>query len=103
MSEPIRTLKLADSLFPALRLGKGNTIRTGHRNIALGPLAFESVSGALPPETVDVTSVRHAVVRDLTDREIASNGARDLDHWLAENRMHYPDIDRDTKVTVVSW
>lgn len=92
----MQSLKLADHLFEITRTGaKCATIRRGRRDVALGPLRLESVSGNLEPVDVIVERVSYTAYSALTDEDWAANGRTDL-------RQFYGDL-LDEEMTVVHY
>ena len=100
----MQSLKLADDLFPAvLARTKRNTVRSGRRDIAPGPLAFEPTSGRGDPVVVNVVSVAHQRLRDLTDDQARRDGADTAAELAVAMRRFYPDIGPDDEITVVEF
>ncbi|TJW14443.1 MAG: ASCH domain-containing protein [Mesorhizobium sp.] len=96
------TLKLADDLFPGLLNGeKTCTIRSGRRDIQLGPLVFESVSGELNQVTVEVISVIYMRAGDIPDDLARADGARDGTELLDAMKRFYPDLKSESEITAV--
>lgn len=101
---PTQTLRLADDLFPALQSRrKKATIRTGHRDIALGPLIFEAVNGRYADEEVEVVCVTYTIYKNLTDAHAKLDGCTAADEIRAALKQFYPDLIDSSPVTVVEF
>lgn len=98
----MQTLKLADDLLPLVDDWKQMTIRKGRRDIQLGDLVLENVSGTDKREVV-VTEVRHKRVKDITRFEAQSDGFSSVLDLMDGMKRFYPDLDRETEVTIVLW
>lgn len=79
------------------------TVREGHRDYRAGRpmvLVTPEVSWAV---MVDITEVRHCLLRELTPEELAADGFRSHDHAADELARFYWNISLDSPVTVISW
>lgn len=78
------------------------TCRKGRREVHLGPLEIEPVSGG-PSVQVNVTEVRHKRLRNVTDSEAQADGFADAKAMLDGMLPYYPGITGDDEVTLIFW
>lgn len=85
-----------------LRGRKSITVREGHRDYRPGPvmLCCEKVPWTA---MVDVTSVRHCLLREVSAEELADDGFYGLEDAVAQLRRFYAHITADSPVTVLRW
>lgn len=99
-----QTLQLADSLFITLRSGRGSvTIRTGKRDVSLGPLVFVGAEDANLMKLVNVISVEHLVFSSIRQRDLEKDGFRDHADALAVMQLFYADLTMESPVTVIRF
>lgn len=98
----MQSLKLADDLFPLLLNTKFSTIRFGRRDIQLGELTFENVSDS-DSKVVNVIRVVHSKVHSLMAFEITDDGFKNINDLIEGMKRFYPDIDRQSEVTVIEF
>ena len=96
------TLMLADDVYNQLFEGKRVTIRKGRRNISIGGLFFEAVDSHRI-EYVEVFMVYHCKLKDVDPADIQRDGFDNLEHMVKEMKRFYPDIDKETEVTVIKF
>jgi hypothetical protein len=97
------TMKLVSDLWTELMSGaKQCTIRAGRRDVPLGPMRFEETNGTRAA-CVNVTDVRHKLLRELTDEEARVDGAKDAPEMKNALRQFYPDLTEDSEITLVFW
>ncbi len=97
----MQELKLADDLFVGLFDGSKNaTIRLGKREIVLGALALEAVSGGWGA-IVNVTNVRHKKMSEITQDEAYADGRMTLDEFSDVMKRFYPHATPDDEITIV--
>ena len=104
----MQTLLLADDLFPDLINGKKNiTIRNGRREISTGDLRFTTVSGnevcGQGECIVDVWKVQYKPLGAVTKQEARQDGAKDIEELVEDMKRFYPDITKETIVTVIHF
>ena len=78
------------------------TVRNDHRNYTLGPVLIgcQLLSWAT---LRTITKVQHKLLKDVTDEEMRADGFKDVDDMIAGLRNFYPNIDKDSQVTVIEW
>jgi hypothetical protein len=82
--------------------GKSISIRTGYRDYRLGPMMIADHKEPFAV-MVNVTSVRHCKLMDVTEEEMEADGFGSHDHMVRRLRRFYPDIRLDSPVTVIQW
>lgn len=97
----MQTLKLADNLLLPLMEGyKRLTIRRGRRDIQLGPLKFETVSGNDEVE-VEVVEVRYVRVSGVPDDICIEDGFNDWFDFYQGMKNFYPDLKATEECTII--
>jgi hypothetical protein len=97
----MQTLKLADDLLISVMEGdKEVTIRRGRRDIQLGPLKFETVSGNDEVE-VEVVEVRYLRVSGVPDDICQEDGFKDWVDFYQGMKKFYPDLDATEECTII--
>ena len=98
----MQTLILAEDVFDNLNKGKNTTIRNGRRDIALGPLMFESLHEKRNM-IVTVHSVEYCRVIDVRTDDIVNDGFKNHLDMIKGLQRFYPDIKADSEVTVIKF
>jgi len=94
-------LRLRAEYLRLVRLGeKRSTIRKGKRDIKLGLLLLESGTDR---QVVNVTLVRHCLVKDLTIEDAQDDGFADIESLLAELLSIYSNLEGFHYVTVIKF
>jgi hypothetical protein len=97
----MQTLKLADDLLiPLLEGNKELTIRRGRRDIQLGPLKFETVSGNDEVE-VEVIEVRYVRISGVPDDICKEDGFENWVDFYEGMKRFYPDLDVSEECTII--
>lgn len=97
----MQTLKIADDLLlPILEGKKEMTIRRGRRDIQLGPLKFETVSGNDDVE-VEVFEVRYLKISEVSDDICQEDGFDDWDDFFEGMKKFYPDLKEEEECTII--
>lgn len=102
----MQTLKLADKFFPVVLGGtKFTTVRTGLRDIKLGPLAFEATEGGHPNIVVNVVKVEFCPLWNVSNWVLRGEGlyAGDWDMLHDVLKEFYPDVNEDTPITAIEF
>ncbi len=82
---------------------KRMTIRYGRKyRVRPGNVVFLTV-GNTPIARAKITSVQVKQLGRLTPAEIRMEGYRSFEDLLSNLRRHYPDIRKDSYVTVIKW
>lgn len=106
LRRPLTALLLAPDpqVWTDVLLGKKRiTVREGHRDYreeTAAVLCSHELNVAL---MIDITSVRHCLLSELTEEELASDGFLDHKDCVMQLRQFYPDIDLFSPVTVIRW
>lgn len=99
----MQELKLADDLFINLFDGsKTSTVRLGKREITLGALALESVSGGWGV-IVNVTEVKHKKLSELSDDEAATDGGATAEQLKEALKRFYPESHGNSDITIITF
>jgi hypothetical protein len=100
----MQSLKLADDLMPLAASGrKLITIRSGRRDVEVGPLALEATGGGHETVVVDVTTVWFCALKDVPPHWAAADGFGSVAALADGMRRFYPDIKPEDSVTCVIW
>jgi hypothetical protein len=95
-------LLLAEDIFDALESGKLTTIRKGRRDVSLGDLLFESVSGERQ-EVVNVINVHYCQLGNVYIGDLQNDGFKDHYDMWEQMRRFYPDITFEDEVTTIKF
>jgi len=87
----------------ALREEKQITIRQGHRDYRPGTTGILCCHIMGIAVMMDVVDVRHCRLAELTEDELRDDGFLDHRDCRDQMRRFYPDMDFDSKVTVIRW
>lgn len=99
----MQTLKLADDLFPALDAGvKRGTVRAGRREIELGFLRLESVSGEKRRD-VEVARVSFVRARNMSQADADMDGVKSPHELFDVLTRFYPELTGDSVLTVIEF
>ncbi len=94
-------LRLRAEYFRSIQCGeKRATIRKGKPNIKLGLLLLECGTDR---QVVNVTSVKHCQVEDLTIEDAKDDGFIDVATLLSELYKIYPDLQEDSQITLIRF
>lgn len=97
----MQTLKLADNLLiPLMKGEKKLTIRRGRRDIQLGELKFETVSGNDEVE-VEVVEIRYIRISGVSDDICKEDGFDDWIDFYQGMKNYYPDLDVTEECTII--
>ncbi len=87
----------------ALQGKKQITIRQGHRDYRPGTTGILCCHHLCIAVKIDITEVRHCRLVELTHDELHDDGFLDYRDCVTQMRRFYPDMDFDSKVTVIRW
>ena len=103
MKKPLQAILMASDFHDMCELGaKLITIREGHRSYDLGTavLCCHIANWCM---MVEITSVCHTTIENLTCGDLADDGFVSATHALSELGRFYPSISLDSPVTVIRW
>jgi len=94
-------LRLLPKFIPTIRRGeKRSTIRKGRWSIRPGLLLLESDDALLAVKVIEVVYKRFC---DLTEEDARNDGFENLDSLQKELQMIYPNLSRNSMLTVISF
>lgn len=98
-------IKMANYLMEACRSGvKRVTIREGHRyEYRNGPCVIEDATNPNEQLAVDVHTLIFTTAERAPAQYVYADGFANVDHMIETLRKFYPNIDRNSKITIVAW
>lgn len=81
---------------------KNITIREGHRDYTVGPVLIgcHILNWACLRQ---ITNVKHTMLKFVSKEDLLEDGFNNLDECIASLKQWYPNINSESKVTVIKW
>lgn len=94
-------IRIATEFVPAVRSGrKTTTIRSGLRNIAVGPGFLICGSQSIP---IEVTEVRHTILQQVTDADARADGFSSIAALHFALHRFYPTLGEADPITIITF
>lgn len=79
------------------------TIRAGHRDYTPGAKLMLGCHILNWARVAGITDVKHTTLKEVSPRDLFDDGYYDVESAVEDLKKYYPDITKDSDVTVIRW